>query len=66
MVTVLDTPFSGYQAQDKCTVGRNGKFKAGPFSSQGKGLKKGQYAVKVLMPLPQVQPKEVQKIIGDR
>lgn len=66
MVTVLDTPFSRYQAQNKCTVGRNGKFKAGLFSSQGKGLKKGRYAVKVLMPLPQVQPKEVQKIIGDR
>jgi len=66
MITVLDTPFSGYQAQDKCTVGRNGKFKAGPFSSGGKGLKEGRYAVEVLMPLPQVQPKDVQKIIGDR
>jgi hypothetical protein len=52
-----------YLAQDKATI-LNGKFSAGPFGSNG-SLKLGDYTIKVTMPVSFVQPKEVQKIIGD-
>ena len=62
LVTVTNGELK-YLAQDKATI-LNGKFSAGPFGSNG-SLKRGDYLIKVTMPVSSVQPKKVQKVIGD-
>lgn len=62
LVTVTNDELN-YLAQDKATI-LNGKFSAGPFSSNGL-LKRGDYLIKVTMPVSSVQPKSVQRVIGD-
>lgn len=36
------------------------------FSSQGSGLKSGEYNVSITIPLVHTQPKSVQKVFGDK
>ncbi len=55
---------SNYEAQSKTAV-TDGRFKSEQFSELGEDLKPGTYAVKVLMPIPAVQPAAVQRIIGN-
>jgi hypothetical protein len=62
LVTVTNDELN-YLAQDKATI-LNGKFSAGPFSSKS-FLKRGDYLIKVTMPVSSVQPKNVQTVIGD-
>ena len=44
----------------------NGAFKSVQFSNGNKNLNSGNYDIKITMPLPQVQPKDVQLAIGKR
>jgi hypothetical protein len=62
LVTVTNDELN-YLAQDKATI-LNGKFSAGPFSTKS-FLKRGDYLIKVTMPVSSVQPKKVQTVIGD-
>lgn len=55
---------SGYRAQDNPVVLKDGTFKTVRFSNRGNPLTSGEHIVEVLMPLPSVQPRNVQAIIG--
>ena len=63
MISLSNT--TGYKAQDNQSVSNNGSFSSGPFSKQGKGLDNGTYTVEVSTPTENVQPENVQKLIGD-
>jgi hypothetical protein len=52
-----------YTGQTSVVVS-NGKFETEEFSLQGKSLPPGSYESDVSMPIAQVQPKEIQQIIG--
>jgi hypothetical protein len=54
----------GYTAKHKATV-TDGRFSAGPFSQQSRGLETGHYTAEIVMPIPRVQPTEVQFVIGN-
>jgi len=64
LLVTLSNEAVGYSAQDKATV-NDGRFSAGPFSQQSRGLEAGHYTAEIVMPIPRVQPNEVQSVIGD-
>jgi hypothetical protein len=49
--------------QDKFSV-QGGRFRTGPFGSEGSGLEPGQYTAEATVPIPQVQPPQVKAVIG--
>ncbi|MCQ4085860.1 hypothetical protein [Saccharibacillus sp. JS10] len=61
MLTVKND--NGYSAQDKVAI-QSGEFTSGWFSQNGSSLS-GDYAVKVTSPTANVQPIEVQQVIGE-
>jgi hypothetical protein len=64
LLVTLSNEAVGYTAQDKATV-TDGRFSAGPFSQQSRGLETGHYTAEIVMPIPRVQPTEVQFVIGN-
>jgi hypothetical protein len=64
LLITLSNEAVGFTAQDKATVG-DGRFSAGPFGQQSSGLSAGHYTAEIVMPIPRVQPTEVQAVIGD-
>ena len=53
-----------YPGQSSCIVADGGTFRVGPFSKKGAPLV-GEFSAGVTMPIPKVQPPEVQAIIGE-
>jgi hypothetical protein len=62
LVTLGGRP--GYMAQMTTTVS-GGKFNTATFSDNAGPIRAGEYNVEVLMPIAGVQPKDVQRIIGE-
>lgn len=65
LIVTLFNEDVGYSAQDR-TIVTDGRFSAGPFSRQSRGFEVGHYIARVVMPIPEVQPAEVQSVIGDK
>lgn len=54
---------TGYLAQDEFSIDGK-KTMSSEFSKDGKGLDKGEYSLSLIIPVTEIQPKSVKKIVG--
>jgi hypothetical protein len=64
-VTVEEDRPAGFRGSVSIHVAGDGSFQGGPFGPAN-GLPDGVYRVQVVMPIPQVQPAPVRKVIGEQ
>ncbi|MDO5609462.1 MAG: hypothetical protein Q4G62_01540 [Pseudomonadota bacterium] len=64
MLSVTESINGGFSGQSSASVGKDGRF-ASEDIGPANGLKPGKYLASVVMPIPQVQPESVRRIIGE-